>query len=285
MKPAHALSALAFLAGAAQAQPYYPQTLPQVLAMKADNQARAYANAGHPGATAGAVLSFTASGFRFSNQPPLRFSPIGGYAYYIARCSDGPLPTARALPPRPALNYDTSLTMEVAQTIGGLSFMVGPAPPDALTGTWVAGVTQGRGASASAPVVLNGSLTPPPLDAGVVVLTVTPFYELKDASYQVSANLGGYIVKDPAAGDITRTGAPDNPVPIVGTLSGGRWAQGSGLLFIRAPGAVTAAPCPASGVFVTPLSAGQLGGLGISEAMPIGMGPGMTFVMDRGGAP
>lgn len=273
------------LAQASQAQPYYPQTLPAVLAMKAQNQVQAMRNGGSPGATAGAVVSFTAGGFAFAATPPLRFERIGSYAYYIARCAAGPAQTGAALPPRPPLAQDTSLTMSVRETIPGLSFFSPPTrpPPDALTGAWAAAATNGRATLTTSPTVLTSG-KPPPLDPGYIVLTVTPFYALKDAAYQVSANLGAFVVNDPAKGERLAMGSGADPVAVIGELAGGKWAQGSGILLIRAPGAVPATSC-SNGAFVTPLTAAQLASFGLADGKPIVPTGDMTYLMDRGGAP
>jgi hypothetical protein len=71
----------------------------------------------------------------------------------------------------------------------------------------------------------------------MIVVAVAPYYSLQNAAYSVTPGLGYFTAKAPS-GNEDQWGPGSAAAPVTDVLSGGKWMQGAGLLFIRAPGRV-----------------------------------------------
>lgn len=264
-------------ASAARAQTVYLPTLHENLDIQAANAlASAPVTPTQPRLTLGHVLSFRVGQVQFAAAPPVRYSVLPGYARVAGTCpggggrnttpsSDppaspnepqtGPAPQAVTLlgrriidvlpePPRPPVSaFDYSLSVEIDKTTDLSPMLTGLE--DALTAAWANAAVAGRGAVPPSPLsrpLLSGA-NPPPLSATpFLVLPVTAYYHLEGASYTTQVGLGQFTARPSAAGpEVPAEGPADWPtLSVAGQLSGGRWGQGAGLLFIPNPvGATT----------------------------------------------
>lgn len=240
------------------------------------------------------LLSFMPVDFRLTDAPRVKYDLVPGYAHYAAHCQPatraltplnapggprGPTtgyipPTVlQVLPPAPALPGDTSAVFEVRRRtdLGVLAPPAQYANPIAVA--WGEGASQGhyRGSS-SKPVLPSGA--EPRLGSGVLVVAVTPWFDLQDANYSALTVAGEAIVNGSQRVGIPPVGIL--PVTVRGQLKGGRWSQGSGLLFIPAPNAVPPGDCP-TGQLVQPADAALLARFGIQPGRPFEY-PGAVFV-------
>lgn len=189
------------------------------------------------------------------------------------------------LPRPPRAPGDFNLTLEIAKTLDGVSYAPPVrAPADTLAMAWGMAATDGR-ARLNAPPILP-SQPPPMLDDGMLVLAVTPVYDLKDASYTVAAGLGAFTARNKAGQESLVPAEASGAFPIRGLLSGGRWPQGSGLLFIPAPRAIDATGGCAGGAMVTRPRPELLARYGVQLGRPIEAAPpGAVFMRTAAFAP
>lgn len=248
-----------------------------------------------PAPTFTQLLSFVPLQFGLTGAPQVKYDLVPGYALYAARCRPAatgmmglnqpggrPGPTvgyiapnvSQVLPPAPALSGDSSARIEIRHRVD-----LGVLPPPAqyanpIVYAWGEGVAQGSyRVTSTTPVLPSGQ--PPTLGAGVLVVAVTPWFDLQDADYQATVIAGEALVNG-----TQRVAVPFLPnafTVVGGQLKGGRWAQGSGLLFIPAPAAVATGACPANQVFTQPADAALLARFGIQPGQPFAR-PGATFV-------
>ncbi|MGA0608523.1 hypothetical protein ACO2Q0_21225 [Phenylobacterium sp. VNQ135] len=242
--------------------------------------ASAPATGNQPRQTLGRVLSFRVGRVQFAAAPAVRYSVLPGYAWVVGTCptdtnsnstpklppaspnepQSGPPPTLAAQPmslagrtamvglpppPQPPVSaFDYSLSVEIDKTTTLSPLLSGYE--DALTTAWATAAVSGLGAApASSPPrpLLNGADAPRLGATSFLVLPVMAYYDLEGAAYSAPVGLGQFTGLTTATGAETMLEAPPSAeltLNVAGQLSGGRWGQGAGLLFIPNPaGAAT----------------------------------------------
>lgn len=287
-------------AGAARAQTVYLPALHENLDIQAANAlASAPATPSQPRLALGHVLSFRVGRVQFAATPPVRYSVLPGYARVAGTCPAGPNPNTTPTsgppvspnqpptgvapqgatlagrrimevlpqPPRPPVSaFDYSLSVEIDKTTD-LSPMLSGLE-DALTTAWANAAVAGRASAPPSPLprpLLSGANPPLLGDTPFLVLPVTAYYHLQGAPYTTQVGLGQFTARASAAGpEVPAEGPADGPtLNVAGQLSGGRWGQGAGLLFI--PNPVGAATTCQSGLLSGGITADALGLNGVSR--------------------
>lgn len=238
------------------------------------------------------LLSFVPLQFALTDAPRVKYDLVPGYAFYAARCTPaatammalnqaggmrGPtvghlaMNVAQVLPSAPVLPGDTSAVVDMRRRV---DLGVLPPPPqyvNPIVLAWGEGASQGHyRAQASTPVLPSGA--PPMLGDGVLVVAVTPWFDLQDANYTATVAAGEALVNGSERVGVPLTGY----TAVRGQVKGGRWAQGSGLLYIPAPKAVSGDACTGP-AFTQPADAALLARFGIQPGQPFER-PGAIFV-------